>query len=394
MSKPDGNTATVDRDLAAVEAALASGKAANDDPLTRELGELALALRAESPAPDPAFGDRLGERVRAGFPPEPGSPRARAEAAGSSLRRAPRRAVLVGRQLLPVVGIVGAILLPVVLVATLAGPADNGDGGQGGGGSVAAPRSEGGGASGVQPAEPVPLPRDRGFAPGQPDRRIERSISLDLEVPLDELARVAEDVTAVTNRHGGFVLSSSVDTGEDGGGGDFSLRIPADRLRPALRDLTQLAPVIRQTQEGRDVTRQHVTAADRLQAARAERRSLLRRLAVADTDEEAESIRRRLDLVAREINGLRAQLRGLRLRTDYAVVLVSLQLPDGGSDGGLGGAGGSFDDAMGDAGNLLVGTTGVLIRVLALALPLGLIGVVAWLVARVLRRRGRESALA
>jgi hypothetical protein len=232
------------------------------------------------------------------------------------------------------------------------------------------------------------------LAPGQPDRRIERSISLDLEVPLDELARVAEDVTAVTNRHGGFVLSSSVDTGEDGGGGDFSLRIPADRLRPALRDLTQLAPVIRQTQEGRDVTRQHVTAADRLQAARAERRSLLRRLAVADTDEEAESIRRRLDLVAREINGLRAQLRGLRLRTDYAVVLVSLQLPDGGSDGGLGGAGGSFDDAMGDAGNLLVGTTGVLIRVLALALPLGLIGVVAWLVARVLRRRGRESALA
>ena len=77
-----------------------------------------------------------------------------------------------------------------------------------------------------------------------------------------------------------------------------------------------------------------------------------------------------------------------------AVVLVSLRLPDGGSDGGFGGAGGSFDDAIGDAGDLLVGTAGVLIRVLALALPLGLIGVVAWLVARALRRRGRESALA
>jgi Domain of unknown function (DUF4349) len=286
MSERNGNTATADRDLAAVEAALASGQAVNDDPLTRELGELALALRAESPVPDPAFGDRLGEGVRAGFPPEPGSARARAEAAGLSLRGAPRRAVLGGRQLLPVVGIVGAILLPVVLVATLAGPPGDGDGeGSGGGGSVAAPRSERGGGSGVRPAEPVSPPGDGGFAPGQPDRRIERSISLDLEVPLEEMARVAEDVTEVTNRHGGFVLSSSVDTGEDGGGGDFSLRIPVDRLRPALRDLTQLAPVIRQTQEGRDVTRQHVTAADRLQAAGAERRSLLRRLAVADTDE-------------------------------------------------------------------------------------------------------------
>jgi hypothetical protein len=77
-----------------------------------------------------------------------------------------------------------------------------------------------------------------------------------------------------------------------------------------------------------------------------------------------------------------------------AVVLVGLRLPDGGADGGFGGAGGSFDDAIGDAGDLLVGTAGVLIRVLALALPLGLIGVVAWLVARALRRRGRESALA
>jgi hypothetical protein len=77
-----------------------------------------------------------------------------------------------------------------------------------------------------------------------------------------------------------------------------------------------------------------------------------------------------------------------------AVVLVGLRLPDGGADGGFGGAGGSFDDAIGDAGDLLVGTAGVLIRVLALALPLRLIGVVAWLVARALRRRGRESALA
>ena len=58
-----------------------------------------------------------------------------------------------------------------------------------------------------------------------------------------------------------------------------------------------------------------MTARDRLRAARAERKSLFRRLEAATTDAEAEAIRRRLDIVAGQINGLRGQLHGLRLRT-------------------------------------------------------------------------------
>jgi Domain of unknown function (DUF4349) len=195
----------------------------------------------------------------------------------------------------------------------------------------------------------------------------------------------------VTNRHGGFVLSSSVSTGESAGG-DFDLRIPAARLRPALRDLAALADVRTQSQTGRDVTREHVTARDRLRAARAERRSLLRRLELATTDEQAEAIRRRLDIVAGEINGLRAQLRSLRLRTDYAVVTVSLIAKEGNSGGGAGG--GSFDDALGDAGDILVTVAGVLVRALAVALPLGVLALLGWLATRAARRRQRESALA
>jgi hypothetical protein len=183
-----------------------------------------------------------------------------------------------------------------------------------------------------------------------------------------------------------------VSTGEDSSGGDFSLRIPATELRPAIRDLSALAAVRSQSQSGRDVTRHFVTATDRLQAARAERRSLLRRLENATTDEEVEAIRRQLDIVAAEINGLRGQLRNLRLRTNYAVVNVSLLAEDG--DEGGGGAGGSFDDALGDAGDLLVTVAGLIVRALAVLLPLGLIALVAWPAGRALRRRQRESALA
>jgi Domain of unknown function (DUF4349) len=422
MSERDPSTATIERDLTAIDDALRTGAAAHDDPLACELQELALRLQADSPEPEARFTEELGARVEAGFPAEAGSLRARARSAGAGILDRLPAARRAARRVLPAVAVIGVILLPLVLVATLAGPPngsdDRGSAG-GGGGAVAVPEDAGSGGgreaapdlqsgSGTgRDAAPelqavpgagstqaiAPAPPGGGFAPGERARKIERSIGLELEAPADELARVADQVTAVTNRHGGFVLSSSLSTGGDGAGGDFELRIPSNRLRPALRDLTGLATVRSQTQSGRDVTREHVTAKDRLQSARAERRSLLRRLEQADTDEEAEAIRRRLDLVAGEINGLRGQLRDLRLRTDYAVVTVALLASENGASE-EGGAGGTFDDALGDAGDLLLGTAGILIRILALLLPLALIGLLLWLAAGPLRRRRRESALA
>jgi hypothetical protein len=391
--------------LTAIDDALDTGVAADEDPLTRELQELALTLRADAPRPSPAYAERLGKRVEAGFPKK---------------RRARR---LSWRRAMSPAFAVGLILVPLVLVVALAGPSDQNSSGGGGGaaefgggavdsgggtsksggddnaGAVAAPGggaaerslASGDHAAGGGSVLPVVPPSGGRFAPDRSNRKIERSVALELEAPVDEMSRVAEQITAVTNRHGGFVLSSSVSTGESAGG-DFDLRIPATELRPALRDLAGLAEVRSQSQTGRDVTREHVTTKDRLRAARAERRSLLRRLEIATTDEEAEAIRRRLDIVAGEINGLRAQLRDLRLRTDYAVVTVSLLAKNGDQGGGIGG--GSFDDAMGDAGDILVGVAGILVRALAVALPLGLLALIGWLAARVVRRRQRESALA
>jgi hypothetical protein len=383
--------------LTAIDDALETGAADHHDPLTRELQELALALRADAPEADPEFERRLRGRVDSGFP------------------KAVRSRRPLWRRLTTPAFATGLVVLPLVLIAIVAGRSDQDDSGGGGGGGGGAVVAESGGddSGAVAPAPESPsrvlaearraadkaaggsapsvvLPPGGGFAPGQRDRKIERSIGLELEMPVDEMAHVAEQVTIVTNQHGGFVLSSSVSTGESAGG-DFELRIPTTQLRPALRDLAALADVRTQTQTGRDVTREHVTAKDRLRSARAERRSLLRRLELAATDEEAEAIRRRLDLVAGEIHGLRAQLRSLRLRTDYAVVNVSLLPKDGDSGGG---AGGSFDDALGDAGELLVGVAGVIVRALAVALPLGLIALVGWLAGRAFRRRQRESALA
>ncbi len=251
-----------------------------------------------------------------------------------------------------------------------------------GGGADAA----GGGGS----VQAVP-PRSGGdFAPGE-RRRVERLASLVLAAPADRLDRVAEGVATVTDRYRGFVLSSSFATGDDAPDGSFELRIPARSLQPALRDLAELGEVRSRSQSGADITREFTSAAERLEGARAERRSLLRRLERAGSDSEAEALRRRLDLNAREVRGLRGQVRELRARTDYAAVSVTLernggQGGSGDSDDGLGGA---LDDALGS----LEESVEIAVRVLGVAIPLGLLAVLTWAGERVARRRRREAAL-
>jgi hypothetical protein len=406
MRKPDASTATIERDLGAIDEALSAGVALHDDPDVRELQELGLALRSDAPGPDPAFEAELRRRVQAGFPPEPGTRRAWLHREGARLRAALVRTP----RLLSGAGIAAGVLIVVGIAAAglpdLRSTGDD-DAGAGGGGAEKAPvealsrspENPGGRAARdallnedrlLSRRAPLPLP-DRDFAPGR-ERRIERSASLTLSAPRDELEQVADGVTAVTDRREGFVLSSSFAVGEDDeAGGHFDLRIPVTELQDALSELAGLGTVVSRTQSGRDVTREHVTARDRLQAARAERRGLLRRLELAETDTEAEAIRARLDLVAGEIRGLRSQLRNLRIRADYAAVAVTLEADDGqgGSSGGS-----STDEALDDFMGSLIGAVNVLLRVLGVAIPLGVVGLAAWLGAVALRRRRRESVLA
>ena len=102
------------------------------------------------------------------------------------------------------------------------------------------------------PTAPV-APTD--IAPRAPVRKVERAASLTLAPPNDEVEKVADEVIRVTDRYQGFVLRSTVSGGESGtAGGSLDLRIPADRLQPAIRDLSALAHVRERTQNAEDVT--------------------------------------------------------------------------------------------------------------------------------------------
>jgi hypothetical protein len=407
-------TPDIERELAALDDALAGRRVAPD--LT-ELGQLALALRDERPRLDEGFGRTLDECVERGF--SEGDPRTRASRSG---RRWWETFLTV-----PAFGMAAAVLLVALIV--VAGPGGGDEGGGGGGGMSAVQEASGGAAAGgsegsaesarssaqdsagataaAKPgaandfAEPLPpgsVPPAPG--PGSPGtdareaRKVERSASLTLAARPRDIDSVSARIQEVTRRQGGFVVSSTVSASPGGGEGYFHLRIPTRNLDAAMADLSRLANVRERAQSEQDITAQVVSARSRLRDARTERKSLLRQLGDAVTLTETESIRRRLDIVSREIEEARAGLRRVNNRATFSTVTVTLV-----ADRSAGAAGGDTSDdwtpgdAAKDALRVLEVAAGVALIVLAVALPLALLAALAAIAARWTRRRRREQAL-
>ena len=367
--------------LLAVDEALRSGRADAADPAERELQQIALAVRADAPEPDPEFERRLDERVSARF--------ARERRPGTSRRRLPRRrlALTGGAAVLTIVAVGGA-------VAGLSG-------GGGHPGTEARPTIQMPPELASKPA-PAPLADQAagegrtdsfsaaGTAPAAPTaRRVERDAQLTLAAPAGKLGDVADGIVKVTDRHRGVVLDSSLSTGSDSGrGGSFSLRVPTTELTATLRDLSRLGQVRARSESGHDVTRSYSTLADRLASARLERRALARRLSHAPSTAEGDRLRARIDALTQEIHGLRDQLGRLRVRTDYTRIAVTLVERRAAASPWQG-----VDDALRGSLRALVGAVAITLRVLAAVLPFALLGALGWAATGAARRRRREAVL-
>jgi hypothetical protein len=355
-------------ELEAVDAALAGRYVA---PEHAELAELALLLRDDRPEPAPAWATHLDRGVAARFPARP---------------RAPRLRWL--RQAVPVAALV-AVLVPLVVVPALNGggsetPVDSGAGGGGGGASSAAePAIDEAAGGGTVRAQPTPLRAD-----GRRPRAVERAVSITLAAPRREIDTVASRVGDVTAELGGYVARSSISSSQ---GGTLQLRVPADRLDTAIQRLSKLGKVRELTRDSHDITALVVSARERLNDARAERKSLLRQLANAVTVNETESIRARLRIVSHEIAAARNSLHRARNRADFADVAVALVTARGGANGA--GAAWTPGDAFHDALRVLEVIAGVAVIAAAVAVPLLLAWLLGWLARRGVTRRRRERAL-
>jgi hypothetical protein len=378
-----------------IDTALASGSASALDPEERRVQELVLAVREDAPAPDPEFELRMNARVAAGFPARPGA------------RKGRIRLLLTTRPQLAAMGAAASLLIALVVALYAIGGSSNGghtvagtgDSGSDSAGSTAAPAQGRSGAteqsapsqkaiapsSGV--AIPTPVPPAPGGFVGGGNRKVEQSAALVLAAPKDKLSDVGDQVIAVTDRYRGIVMQSSVTSADQGSSGSFDLRIPVRNLRSALRDLSALADVQSRTENADDVTASFVSARTRLQELNAERRGLLRRLENAPTDRAASAIRARIRIVNAQIQSQNQALTDLRRRTTYAAVAVTLE-PKSGDSGG-----GGISDGANDLRDSLVDAANLALRVLGVALPIGLVLGLLWLGGGWFSRRRREAVL-
>ena len=324
-------------------------------------------LEEITPTPDPDFVADMEWRMRRGFP----RPRKR------RISIAPR----------PLVAVAASALLALIVVISVTSEEED---------PLMAPRTA---TEAVEPAAvdraavPLPVPPPGGgggaIAPETEARRIERSAQLSLASNPEEFDGLADSIFRIADRREGFVLQSSFTQGEDGfSGGSFELRVPSAQLQPALDELSRLATVRARSESGTDVTGSFVSIRDRLHTARALRTSLLRRLELATTDTAANALQRRLEIVANRISRLRAELRGVRQRTEFATIFVELVDEDASA------VVGETDEAVDDAIGSLEDMLNFLIRAAGILLPLGLAGGIAWFVVTRARRRARERALA
>jgi acetolactate synthase regulatory subunit len=220
----------------------------------------------------------------------------------------------------------------------------------------------------------------------------ETSASLVLGAKPGGVQGVADEIVAVTDRHRGFVLSSSVQATDDGGGASFELRVPSERLKAALADLSRVADVRERREAAQDITREFVSARSRLADARADRKGLLRRLARAATDLERESLKAQLRDVGSRIAAAKTDLARVNNRASYSNISVAVVGdPAAGAEENDGVW--SPGDAAKDAVRVLEVVAGVLLIALAVGLPLALLAGLALILARLMQRRRRERLL-
>jgi Domain of unknown function (DUF4349) len=266
-------------------------------------------------------------------------------------------------------------------IALVLGACSGDDTGDGGG--------DGGGASGATSEEAAPAARsaddagaggtDELFAVSQGlpavTPRVIKTARLSMEVRDAGLPDAVQDVVAIAEGAGGFVLSTEL-SDERAGTGTIVVRVPAEEFEGALGSIGDLGDVERRTVSGEDVSEEFVDLEARLRNFEAQEAVLLRLMDRATTIGETIRVQRELTGVQLEVERIRGRLRFLEDRTSLGTITVGMR-----EAGAVVASQTTLEKAFEQAGEAALTVVSMLIVALGFAVPLAallLIGVVAF----------------
>ena len=232
----------------------------------------------------------------------------------------------------------------------------------------------------------------QGAADASEPRAQKISATLTIEVSdSNGVSRAAQGALDLTRSLGGFVVSSSVATGEEGSA-SITLRVPVDRVQDAIAGLSGLGRIVAQ----------QVTVEDRqesIDAFQQRGRSLRSQIALVNARLETEALdaETRAKLEAR-LKNLKADLRGARvsldaLRSEARMSTIQLTVVTPGAFGAVAPPS-RIDRTIAEALNVLAWEAVIALGIVIVLAPFALVAVAAWLGRRLYRRHEDERLLA
>ncbi|HWA72566.1 MAG TPA: DUF4349 domain-containing protein [Polyangiaceae bacterium] len=224
-------------------------------------------------------------------------------------------------------------------------------------------------------------------------RKIIRSAELSLEV--ESPARAQSELTTIVERLGGYVASSERELGGDEGERDGSrvnlvVRVPSDKLGTALTRLEQLGRgAMNERLSSEDVTDEVIDLDARIANQKRLEAQLGTLLSQANTVEAALRVHKELAAVRTEIDRMAGRRQFLEKETDFAKISLTLSALRPVVGVSLAEFGVSLRRAAADSVAVAAAVLFGGLRLLGVLLPLAvLLGLPAWGLMRLLRRRG------
>jgi predicted HicB family RNase H-like nuclease len=244
-----------------------------------------------------------------------------------------------------------------------------------------------------------PYSTDAADVPAE-DRLVIRTVGMRVEV--DDVDGSIEDLRKLAATYKAIVTDLQVSTDEDvpvyrydtvepgladgaALSGYMTLRVPAESLEAFVDEAASLGKVLRQSENESDVTQEHIDLNARLKNLQAQEARLREFFDKATKVEEMLAIEQELGRVRGEIEAMQAQIAYLERQAALSTVTIELTKPapvvrPSGTDWG-------FVDAITQSVRAFVGTINVMIILTGGILPLALLGLVVFLIIRVVMRR-------